>query len=106
MLKNLPKLTELVRGQAGVQTQICLIPEQIRSALPCLSPELFFLHPTERSGNREDYLIDWRVRGQRDKMKKKVGARLWRVLSAHCGTWHQERGTHDGSFLLGRLTQQ
>lgn len=50
MLRNLPKLTKLARVKTGVQTQVCLTSEHM----------FFSLHPTERSGNRGDYLVDLR----------------------------------------------
>lgn len=49
-------------------------------------------------------MVDWRVRRQRDKMKKKVRTGSWRMLNAHFGKCHQEKGKYDGSFLLGRMT--
>lgn len=94
MLRNIPKLTELVRNIAGDQTQVHLTPE-------CM---LFYLHSTERSGMGGNCLVDWRVRRQRDKMKKKVRTRLWKMLNVPFGKWHQEKGKQDGSFLLGRMT--
>lgn len=95
MLRNLPKLTELARGQNWGSN---LDPPDPRT-------HALFPHPTERSGNG-DRLADWRVRRQRDKMKKKVRARLQRVLSVHCGKRHRKREKHDGNFLLGRMTWQ
>ena len=60
MLRNLPKLTELARGQSWGSN-----PD-----LPDPRTHALFPHPIERSGNG-DRLVDWRVRRQRDKMKKK-----------------------------------
>lgn len=53
-------------------------------------------------------MSEWRVRRQINKIKKKkrVRARLWRVLSIRCGKWHWQKGEHHGSFLLRRTTRQ